>query len=149
MYSCTFTGFTLVDTLKKALQKVIDQYGAYISHLTSLSQDKSIKSEDRARLKGYVLKWSHSKFLIGSAMYIEVLKGPSILSLCLQKSDCDIVYGLKQILKVVDSIKSLRRQHPSLWPTVKLVLERIHIEGSIASYQGAEIKSHNCTTLES
>ena len=49
-------------------------------------------SENRACLKGYVPKWSHSKFLIGSAMYTE---GPSILSLCLQKSECDIVYGFK------------------------------------------------------
>ena len=93
---------------RKALQKVIDQYGPYINHLTTLSQDKSIKSEDHAHLKGYVLKWSHN-FLLGSVMYIEILKGPLILSLCLQKSECDIVYGLKQILKVVDSIKSLRR----------------------------------------
>ena len=134
---------------RRALQKVIDQYGAYINHLITLSQDTSVKSEDRARLKGYILKWSHSKFLLGSAMYIEVLKCPSILSLCLQKSNCDIVYGLKQILKAADSIKSLRRQDPSLWPTVKLVLDRIHTEGSFVSYQGAEIKYLNSVTLES
>ena len=114
-----------------------------------MCRDESIKSEDRARLKGYVLKWSHSKFLLGSAMYIDVLKGPSMLSLSLQKSDCDIVYGLKQILKAADSIKSLRIQNPSLWPTVKLVLERIHTEGSVVTYQGAEIKNYNSVTLES
>ena len=73
-------------------------------------------------------------------MYVEILKGPSILSLCLQKSDCDSVYGLKQILKVADSIRSLRRQDPSLWPTVKLLMEKIDSEGSIACYQGVEIK---------
>ena len=82
-------------------------------------------------------------------MCIEVLKSPSILSLCLQKSDCGIVYGLKQILKAVDTIKSLRRQDPSLWPTVKLVLERIDSEGSVASYQGAKIIYYNSVTLES
>ena len=100
---------------RKAFQKVVDQHGAYINHLIALHRDESIKSEDRARLKGYVLKWSHSKFLLGSAMYIDVLKGPSMCSLSLQKSDCDIVYGdcdivygLKQILKAADSIKSVR-----------------------------------------
>ena len=82
-------------------------------------------------------------------MYIDVLKGRSMLSLSLQKSDCDIVYGLKQILKAADSIKSLRIQNPSLWPTVKLVLERIHTEGSVITYQGAEIKNCNSVTLES
>ena len=97
---------------RKALQKVVDQYGAYINHLIALCRDESNKSEDRARLKGYVLKWSHSKFLLGSAMYIDVLKGLSMLSLSLQKSDCDIVNGLKQILKAADSIKSFRIQNP-------------------------------------
>ena len=94
---------------RRALQKVVDHYGAYIAHLTTMCEDKTLKSEDRARLKGYVQKWSQSKILLGCAMYVEILKGPSILSLCLQKTDCDIVCGLKQILKVVDSIKSLRR----------------------------------------
>jgi len=134
---------------RKALQKVIDQYGAYIAHLISLCQDKSVKAEDRARLKGYVQKWSQSKMLLGCAMYVEVLKAPSILSLCLQKSDCDLVYGLKQILKVLDAIKSLKRLDPSLWPTVKLVMERINSEGSVDSYQGAEIRNYTETTLES
>ena len=41
---------------RRALQKVIDQYGAYIAHLTSLCQDKSVRSEDWARLQGYVQK---------------------------------------------------------------------------------------------
>ena len=134
---------------RRALQKVVDQYGAYITHLITLCEDKTIKSEDRARLKGYVQKWTQSKILIGCAMYVEILKGPSILSLCLQKSDCDIVYGLKQILKVADSIRSLRRQDPSLWPTVKLMMEKIDSEGSIVCYQGAEIKNYTSATLES
>ena len=81
-------------------------------------------------------------------MYTEVLKCPSILSLCLQKSNCDIVYGLKQILKAADSIKSLRRQDPSLWPTVRLVLERIHTEGSFVSYQGKYHKQCDVRKLQ-
>ena len=133
---------------RRALQKVVDQYGAYIAHLIALCEDKGVKPEDRARLKGYVQKWTQSKILIGCAMYVEILKGPSILSLCLQRSDCDIVYGLKQILKVADSIKSLRRQDPSLWPTVKLMMEKIDSEGSITCYQGAEIKNYTPATLE-
>ena len=33
----------------------MDKFGAYISHLASLTEDKSIKSVDRQRLKGYIL----------------------------------------------------------------------------------------------
>ena len=81
-------------------------------------------------------------------MYVDILKGPSKLSLCLQKADCDIVFGLKQILKVADSIKSLISQDPTLWPTVKLVLEKVNSEGSISSYEGAELKNYTSATLE-
>ena len=66
---------------RKALQRVIDRFGAYI--LTTLSQDSSVKAVDRARIQGYLKQWSRTKMLIGSAMYIEILKAPSMLSLTL------------------------------------------------------------------
>ena len=52
---------------RKALQKVVNQFGVYIAYLVSLSEDTAIKSEDRARLKGYINKWTQSKILIGCA----------------------------------------------------------------------------------
>ena len=39
---------------RKALQRVIDPFGAYIAHLTTLSVDSSVKPADRARLQGYL-----------------------------------------------------------------------------------------------
>jgi len=54
-------------------------------------------------------------------MFIEILKGPALLSLCLQKSDYDIVCGLRQLLNAVNSLKSLREKDPLEWFTVKLV----------------------------
>ena len=84
---------------RKAMQRVIDRFGAYISHLVALIEDSSVKACDKARLKGYVHMWNQGKILVGCAMYIEILKAPSILSLALQEDQIDIVYGLKQILK--------------------------------------------------
>ena len=81
-------------------------------------------------------------------MFVEVVKGPAILSLCLQKLDCDIVDGLKQIIKTVNSLRSLRKKDPSEWPTVKLVQGRVVSEGSSTSYQGATLKSCTVATLE-
>ena len=37
---------------RKALQRVLDRYGAYIAHLSTLVEDRSIKPADRSRLKG-------------------------------------------------------------------------------------------------
>jgi len=51
----------------KVLQRVVNQFGAYLSHLVALCEDTS---EDRVRLKGYLLKWSHAKLLIGGAMFM-------------------------------------------------------------------------------
>ena len=55
---------------RKALQRLLDRYGAYMNHLATLVEDKTITSTDRARLKGYLLKWRQSKMLIGAAIYI-------------------------------------------------------------------------------
>ena len=39
---------------RKALQCVLDRYGAYIVHLTTFIQDTSVRAGDRDRLKGYI-----------------------------------------------------------------------------------------------
>ena len=57
----------------KALQRVVDRYGAYLHHLQTLVEDTTIKSIDRQRLKGYLLKWRQSKILLRCAMYIDIL----------------------------------------------------------------------------
>lgn len=131
---------------RQALQRIIDRYGAYINHLTTLAEDSSISSADRARLKGYLLKWQHGKILIGCALYVDALKGPSILSKVLQAEKLDIVLGLQSILKSKKSLKSLTNLDPVQWPTVKIVRNRLENENE---YQGATLKHCNETMLKS
>ena len=47
----------------KALQRVIDCYGAYLNHLQAPAEDTTIKSVDRQCLKGYLLKWKEKLVL--------------------------------------------------------------------------------------
>ena len=129
---------------RKALQRLVDRYGAYINHLTTLVADSSISSTDRARLSGYLHKWQQAKMLVGSALYVDVLKSPSLLSLTLQDDDLDIVLGLKHILKSVKSLKKLADQNPLEWPTIKFVRSRI-TDGNM--YQGAVMQNFNTRTL--
>ena len=110
---------------RKALLRIVDCFGAYITHLTALSADGSIASTDRARIYGYLQKWSKGKMLLGCAMYADVLQALSLLSLCLQNDGVDIIYCIKQILKSAKSLENLARQEPKQWPTVRLVLSRI------------------------
>ena len=97
---------------RKALQRVVDRYGAYHNHLATLCEDKSIRSTDRQRLKGYLVKWREARMLIGSALYTDVLKPASLLSLTLQDDDIDVVQGIKHILKSHSTLKKLSTQNP-------------------------------------
>ena len=134
-------GSRWIDHKRKALQRVVDRYGAYISHLTTLTEDSSLKAEDRARLKGYLRKWMQYRTILGCAMYVDILKPPSLLSLSLQGCELDTVLGIKNILKSTAALKSLARQDPREWPTVKLLLGRIKDEGGEKLYQGAALKN--------
>ena len=113
---------------RRALQRVIDRFGAYLSHLSTLAQDKSTKSDDKARLVGYICNWSQSRILVGCALYVDILNPPSLLSLTLQHDKLDLVLGIKHILETIKSLKALASQDPLQWPTVKLVCSRIKDE---------------------
>ena len=118
-------GSRWINYKRKALLRVVDRYGAYLHHLRVLSEDKSIKSVDRQRLKGYLLKWRQAKMLVGSALYIDVLHPVAILSLTLQNDDLDVVFGIKSILKSHKSLQKLSSLDPSEWPVTKVVLSRM------------------------
>jgi hypothetical protein len=92
-------GSRWINHKRRALQRFVDRYGAYINHLLTLVEDTSVRSDDRAKLKGYLQKWRHTRMLVGAALYIDVLKTPACLSLCLQGDHLDIVSGIKSVLK--------------------------------------------------
>ena len=128
----------------KALQRVLDRYGAYIHHLSALTEDTSLKPCDRQCLKGYLKKWKQPKMLIGCAMYVEALKPASLLSLSLQKEGADIVNSIENTLKSVKALKSLSELAPVEWPTVKLVMRRLKDVGTQKEYQGVALQNFDC-----
>ena len=125
---------------RKALQRVVDRYGAYISHLISLSEDASVKADERARIKGYLKTWMKYSTIVGCTLYVDILKSPSLLSMSLQASELDIVLGIKNTLKSVTALKALAKKDPFEWPTVKLLLRKIEDEDGKKFYQGAELQ---------
>ena len=128
---------------RKAIQRVIDRYGAYMCHLATLSEDSSLKNEDRACIAGYHKKWSYTKILIDYG-----LEPPSIHSLTLQGSELDIVLAMKQILKTSATLKSLMQLDPLQWPTVNLVLDRLKDKGHEKTYQGAVLKNYSFAAIK-
>ena len=53
-------GSRWINHKRRALQRFVDRYGTYINYLLTLVEDKSIKSDNRAKLKGYLRKWRHA-----------------------------------------------------------------------------------------
>ena len=99
--------------------------------------------------------------LIGAALYVDALKPPSLLSLCLQDKNLDILNGLQHLLRSSKCLKTLSSQNPLEWPTVKLVCSRVKEDGDkrftrvLANYRDATLKAcadaalSDITTLES
>ena len=56
-----------------AMKRVISKFGAYSSHLIALSEDASIKPADRAKLRGYSIKWANAKYILGCTFYSDLL----------------------------------------------------------------------------
>ena len=86
--------------------------------------------------------------LIGAAMYVDVLKAPSLLSLSLQDDGIDIIQGIKQVLSSNKALKSMACQEPLLWPTVQLVCNRLKEEDGDKVYQGSALSNYSPAVLK-
>ena len=42
---------------RKALRRIVDCCGTYVTHLAALAADASTQPADKARIKGYLQKW--------------------------------------------------------------------------------------------
>ena len=118
-------GSRWINHKRRVLQRVADRYGAYISHLNVLAEDNSIKSEHRARIKGYSKKLSECMILVGCALYTEFSSLLRFLVCPCKGSNIDIYFAIKQILKATSALKSLESQDPLQWPMVKQVVDHI------------------------
>ena len=47
----------LEEGLQSAMKRVLSKFSAYTSHLATLSEDRSMKAANRAKLTGYCKKW--------------------------------------------------------------------------------------------
>lgn len=140
-------GSRWINHKRNALQSLIDRHGVSLSHIITLSEDHTLRSGDRAHLKGYLQKWKQAKMLVGAGLYVDVLKPPLLLSLGLQEEKLDIVQGIQHLFRSSKSLRTLAGQDPQQWQTVKLVCSRIK-ENHIKVYQGAALCKYTATMLK-
>ena len=115
---------------------MIDRYGAYLAHLTTLTEDSSVRYVDRQKLKGYVLKWRDCKMVLGCVFFHDILKPAALMCKSLKYDEVCVVSAIESTLKASKVIESLRCTPFDELPTVKKVLGRVQHEGGERKYQG-------------
>ena len=121
-----------------AIGRFLDRYGAYIAHLTSLSEDSSVRAVDRQKLKGYLLKWRETKIVIGCALFHDILQPAAVMCKSLQDDEVCIVGAIVVVLKTAQAITNLQTVAFEDLNTVKKVLARVQKgSGLKVTYQGA------------
>ena len=123
-----------------ALGRLIDRFGTYLAHLTMMTEGSSIKAVDRQKLKGYIGKWQTFMYLLGSALFHDLLKPSATMCKVLQEDELCVVRAIESVLRTKRSMDKVRESPFEELPTVKKVLERIQQEDGTVSYQTAELK---------
>ena len=90
-----------------AMKQVISKFGAYMNHIATLSEDSSVKSTDRAKLKGCYSKWIEAKYILGCALFVDLLTPCAIFSKCTQSDEVDILGALTSLLKTLKETDKL------------------------------------------
>ena len=74
----------------------------------ALSEDCSVRSTDRAKFHGYCDQWLDAKYLLGCAVFVDVLTPCAIFSKVMQ---LDILAALTSLLRETDKLSSLQVAH--------------------------------------
>ena len=106
------------------MKRVINKFGAYTVHLTTLSTDSSVKAADHAKFKGYLNKWTNAKYLLGCALFADLLPY-SIFSKCMQADEMDILGALTNLLQNIKETNKLNTKPLDQWPTYAAMLKKI------------------------
>ena len=127
-----------------AMNHVLAKYGAYTNHLAALSEDQSIKSTDRSKIKGYHDKWIDGKYILGCALFVDLLNPCVILSKVMQNDDLDIVQALSSLIKSMKEIDKLSSTPLDQWAVYSATLEKC----STTEANGKVIYQYQCQDLK-
>ena len=102
-----------------ALDRFIDRYGAYITHLTSQTEDHILRAGDKQKKTGSVRKWRCAKMLLGCAYFYDLLRLLSALCKALQADEVSVVSAMESLLKTGAAIERVRETAVEDLPTLK------------------------------
>ncbi len=126
-----------------AMRRVLSKFGAYTNHIAALSEDSSVKSTDRAKLRGYYSKWTEAKYLLGCALFVDLLTPCAIFSKSMQSDEVDILGALTGLLKTLKETDKLASKPLEQWPTYTATLRKCTDEEGHTEYQCQRLKRYS------
>ena len=124
------------------MKRVVSKFGAYTSHLAALSKDRSLRPADRAKLNGYYSKWTDAKYLLGCALFVDLLMPCTTFSKCMQSDEVDILGALNALLKTLRETDKLASKPLDQWLTYTATLAKCASEGGDTVYQLQKLKRY-------
>ena len=121
-----------------AMRRILSKYGAYTNHLIALSEDPKVKGTDRAKLRGYCNQWVDAKYLLGCAVFIDVLTPCAIFSKVMQSDELDILAALISLLRTLKETDKLSSLPLAQWPVYSATMKKLEENGK--RYQLQELK---------
>ena len=121
--------------------RILSKFGAYTNHLAALSKDSTLKSIDRAKMKGFYGRWIDGKYILGCALFVDLFAPCAILSKFMQQDDLDIQAALTGLLNSVKELDKLKSKPLTQWPTFAATLSKCTVDNESTTYQCQELKN--------
>ena len=95
-----------------------------------------MKPVDRTKFKGYLRKWVDANYLLGCALFVDLLTPCAIFSKCMQADHLDILGAFTNLLRTVKETNKLNVKLLDQWPTYAATLKKITESDGEWVYQG-------------
>ena len=124
------------------MKRVLSKFGVYTNHIASLIEDSSTKAADKAKLKGYLTKWTDAKYLLGCALFVDLLTPCAIFSKCMQEDELNLLAALTFLLRTIKVTDRLSSKSLEQWPVYNSTLQKLTDEGGETNvYQLQKLKN--------
>lgn len=121
-----------------ALQLMLDKFGIYLQHLQSMSEDKSFKSADRQKFKGWLRKWQQARIPLLACLFLEILSPAKMLSLAFQENDINPVSTIQHLETAKKQLDRLEGKKFNELPTVQLFLDKVKSNVTLPKFNAAK-----------
>lgn len=82
-----------------------------MQHLQTMSEDKSYKSADRQKFKGWLRKWQQARIPLLACLFVEILSPAKVLSLAFQDNNIDTVSSIQRLETAKKQLARLERKN--------------------------------------